>query len=310
VDPSSLLQPKVTLFAAWVASAAFVHFRCRVRYGFWRQLTNYSTLLAPYSALMYLFSRVPTRPILDPASLPELAPLRENWETIRDEARRLYDADRIAISERYDDIGFNSFFKKGWKRFILKWYGEPLPSARDLCPKTVALVESIPSVTAAMFTLLAPRSRLPEHRDPFAGALRYHLGLVTPNSDRCGITIDGEPRHWTDGGELLFDETYLHRAQNDTDVPRIILFCDVARPLRTPPMRWLNALVTRHLVKISASRNLASEQVGLLNRLASRLHALRDVAKRIKRRSRPVYFASAYALKAAALAALLWLVFR
>jgi beta-hydroxylase len=310
VTVSTFLQPKFAVFAAWVASALFVHFRCRVRYGFWRQLTNYSTILAPYSALMYLFSKVPTRPILDPKCLPELAKLRENWQVIRDEAKRLYEADQIQVSSRYDDIGFNSFFKKGWKRFYLKWYDEPLPSARDLCPRTVELVESIPSVTAAMFTLLAPKSKLPEHRDPFAGALRYHLGLVTPNSERCRIVIDGEPRSWTDGGELLFDETYLHRAQNDTDAARIILFCDVARPLRTAPVRWLNAFVTRHLVKISASRNLATEKVGLLNRVAGRIKALRDVTKRIKKSNRAFYFAAAYALKAAALVALLYFVLR
>jgi len=307
---TALLQPKVLLFFGWTASALYVHFRCRVRYGFWRQLTNYSTLLAPYSALMYLFSRVPTRPVLDVGCMPELAKLRENWQTIREEALRAYGTGDIAISSRHDDIGFNSFFKKGWKRFYLKWYGDPLPSAREVCPKTVELVQSIPSVNAAMFTLLAPGSKLPVHRDPFAGSLRYHLGLVTPNSDRCAIEIDGEPHTWRDGEDLLFDETYLHRAANQTQTPRIILFCDVARPLRTPVVRALNRFVTKHLVKISASRNRDTEQVGLLNRVSGGLFKVRELMKKLKRSHRKLYFTLAYGLKATALAGVLLLVFR
>jgi hypothetical protein len=34
------------------------------------------------------------------------------------------------------------------------------------------------------------------------------------------------------GEDLLFDETYLHYAENATSDDRIIRFCDVERPLR------------------------------------------------------------------------------
>ncbi|MCP6182937.1 aspartyl/asparaginyl beta-hydroxylase domain-containing protein, partial [Klebsiella pneumoniae] len=89
-----------------------------------------------------------------------------------------------------------SFFKKGWKRFYLKWYDKPLPSAEALCPRTVELVSSIPNVKGAMFALLPGGSHLNPHRDPFAGSLRYHLGLSTPNSDACRIYVDGQEYAW------------------------------------------------------------------------------------------------------------------
>ena len=124
------------------------------------------------------------------AAFPAVVPLREHWREIRAEAMRLFEAGHIRASERHDDLGFNTFFRKGWKRFYLKWYGEPLPSAKALCPRTVELVESIPSVHGAMFALIGPQSKVGEHRDPFAGSLRYHLGLITPNRDECRIFID------------------------------------------------------------------------------------------------------------------------
>jgi beta-hydroxylase len=33
-----------------------VHFRGKVRLGFWRQVSDHSTIMAPYNVLMYLFS--------------------------------------------------------------------------------------------------------------------------------------------------------------------------------------------------------------------------------------------------------------
>jgi beta-hydroxylase len=304
-----LLHPYLLVLYVFLAATLFVHFRGRVRYPFWRQLTNYSTFLAPYNALMVLFSRVPTTPVVDAAAFPALAPLRENWQTIRDEALELVRRGEIRASERREDIAFNSFFKRDWKRFYVKWYDDVLPSAMAHCPKTAALVESIPSVNAAMFVSLAPHSRLPKHRDPFAGSLRYHLGLVTPNSDACRIEIDGEPHFWRDGEVLMFDETYIHRAENTTDRERIILFCDIARPLKTGFMTAVNRFVTRHVVKITASRNDGSEKIGFVNRVAGRLYVVRDWTKRVKRANRPLYFTIAYGLKVVLLAAVAYSVF-
>ena len=176
---------------------------------------------------MYAFSAVPNRPVLDLADFPDLKPLQDNWQIIRDEALSLYHKGEVKASDKYDDLRFNSFFRTGWKRFYLKWYDEPLPSARALCPHTVALVNSVASINGAMFALLPPGAQLVAHRDPYAGSLRCHLGLVTPNDDKCRIYIDGHPYSWRDGEAIVFDETYIHKAMNESDKDRIILFCDV-----------------------------------------------------------------------------------
>jgi hypothetical protein len=49
----------------------------------------------------------------------------------------------------------------------------------------------------------------------------------------CRIIVDGQPYTWQDGEDLLFDETYVHCAENTTNDTRIILFCDVERSLRS-----------------------------------------------------------------------------
>lgn len=302
--PHSLL--KYSLLLLFVASAVFVHRRGRVRHSIARQLTDHSTFMAPYNSLMYLFSSVPPRPFIELQRFPELAPLRDNWQLIRNEALQLFDEGYIRAAAGYNDLGFNSFFKSGWKRFYLKWYDDFLPSARNLCPRTAELLAGIPSVHAAMFALLPPGARLPSHRDPFAGSLRYHLGLVTPNSAACRIVVDGEPYYWRDGEAVLFDETFIHRAENQTQVQRLILFCDVERPLSNPVIRAVNRWLGQPFARAAATQNLPGEKVGVLNRLFNYVYRLRLGAKRVKTWNRHVYYALKWLLLGAAVYGLLF----
>ena len=300
------LAPKFIVVYVFVAAALFVHFRGRVRHTLVKQLTHHSTIMAPYNALMYLFSAVPIKPFVEVERFPELRQLTDNWKTIRDEALKLFDEGHIRAAAGYTDLGFNSFFRRGWKRFYVKWYDEPLPSAKALCPKTVALVQSIPTVNAAMFALLPPGSKLGAHRDPFAGSLRYHLGLVTPNSDTCRIVVDGEPYFWRDGEPVMFDETFIHTAENRSDVTRIILFCDVERPLRFAPMRWLNHLMEMTVIRASQTENAPGDRVGVLNHVFNGAYRVRRIGKWIKKKSRFAH----YTLKWVLLGGLLYLIFR
>ena len=50
-----LFAPQLLVLYWLAASALVVHLRGRTRLGFFRQLTDHSTLLAPYNVLMYLF---------------------------------------------------------------------------------------------------------------------------------------------------------------------------------------------------------------------------------------------------------------
>lgn len=286
----------IALIALYLACVLYVHLRGRARLRFGRQVLDHSGIFAPYNVLMYAFSAVPSKAILDRPRFPHLDPLRDGWRTIREEALHLFDEGYIRAAEKHNDASFGSFFKEGWKRFYLKWYGEPLPSAHTLCPRTVALLETIPSVKAAMFALLPPGGKLNPHRDPFAGSLRYHLGLITPNSDDCLIFVDGQPYSWRDGEDIVFDETFVHWAENKTDQTRVILFCDVERPLRTPVMRAINRVVSRVLGQATATQNIETERVGVVNRLYAFAHRMGERKKVFKRRYPLGYKLGRYAL--------------
>ncbi|NII11811.1 aspartyl/asparaginyl beta-hydroxylase domain-containing protein [Oleiagrimonas sp. C23AA] len=293
------------VFALFALCVLLVHLRGRARLRFDRQLVDHSAVFAPYNLLMYAFSRVPARPILDRDGFPQLNLLRDNWQLIRDEALSLNDAGRIRAAEHHNDASFNSFFKQGWKRFYLKWYGEPLPSAEAQCPETVKLLGQIPGIKAAMFATLAPHSKLNPHRDPFAGSLRYHLGLVTPNSEQCRIFVDGQEHVWGDGKDVVFDETYVHWVENKTDQTRVILFADVERPLKTRWMEAINKRVGAFMGKITASPNDDSEKTGFVNRMFAANQRSRERRKRFKRKHPKL----TRVLKYAGIVVALWVIF-
>jgi beta-hydroxylase len=280
---------KYLLLLFFFLPVLYVHFRGHARLKFFRQITDHSAFLAPYNVLIYLFSASPDKPLFSPHDFPQLASLRDNWEIIRDEALQLSNEGHIRAATGHNDAGFNSFFKEGWRRFYLTWYGESIPSAQTLCPKTVALLKATQGVNAAMFALLPPGGKLNPHRDPFAGSLRYHLGLVTPNSPDCNIYVDGEKYFWRDGEDIMFDETYVHWAENKTDVTRIILFCDIERPLKTGVMRSINHFIARQLGKATVTQNVEGERIGPINRFFAFFHQLDEWRKQLKNFSKPIY---------------------
>jgi beta-hydroxylase len=309
VSPSPLPDVPIVKWifvALFLACAVYVHWRGKVRARLGRQLLDHSTFMAPINVFMYAFSRVPTRPFISPDQyFPELEPLRARWREIRDEALALRALQQIKAADGYNDVGFNSFFRRGWKRFYLKWYDDAHPSAAELCPQTTALLREIPSVKAAMFAELPPGGELRPHRDPYAGSLRLHLGLETPNDDACFIDVDGQRYSWRDGEWTMFDETYIHWAQNGASANRVILFCDIERPLHFGWARAINRFIAKYFIAAGASPNREGDKTGGINRAFKYFYALRLKAKALRERSKALYYGLKYSL-VVGLAVLIW----
>src|SRR5688572_297709 len=287
---------KISLVLILIGATLYIHYRGRVRYPFFRQLFDHSTFMAPINAMMYMFSSVPKTPYLPVSSIPALNQIKDNWEIIKNEALTLESSKLIKGSNKYNDIGFNSFFRRGWKRFYLKWYNNFHPSALEHCPKTIELLKSMPNIKAAMFVVLPAGSQLPVHRDPYAGSLRYHLGLITPNSEECKIIVDGERYFWRDGEDVLFDETYIHYAENKTDKDRLIFFCDVERPMKSKVGVALNQFFSWLILASAESPNLPSDRTGGLNKIFAYVYQIRLVGKKLKEYNKTLYYITKYAL--------------
>lgn len=89
---------------------------------------------------------------------------------------------------------------------------------------------------------------------------------------------------------MRFDETYIHYAENTTQMQRVILFCDVEQPLKSRVMTAINRWFVRNVMKASATQSVEGERIGALNRLFGGFYQLRLRAKQLKAWSRTTYY--------------------
>ena len=177
---------------------------------------------------------------------PWIAEVEANWKTIRDELEKVLE-DREALPN-FQDISKDQIEitdDDNWKTFFLYGFGFEAKLGTELCPRTAALMKQIPGMTTAMFSILSPGKHILDHRGPYKGVLRYHLGLIVPKEkEACRIRVGEDFRHWEEGESMIFDDTYNHEVWNDTDETRVVLFVDVLRPLPEP-----ESLINRAIVK-------------------------------------------------------------
>ncbi|WP_126945853.1 aspartyl/asparaginyl beta-hydroxylase domain-containing protein [Xanthomonas sp. BRIP62418] len=290
------------LVASWIAAMTYVYrYRGKARYTSLRQYLRKSwPVFALPNVIIYTFTKRTARgPFVALESNPMLASLAQHWEVIRDEALNIqaggsFDEARREGSVASFDVGFRTFYKYGWSRYYLHWYGYTHASARASCPKTLQILAQYPQVKAAMFAILPPHSVLTPHADPLACSLRYHLGLSTPNAAQCFIDVDGQTRSWRDGEAFIFDETYLHFVRNDTDAPRLILMCDVARPM-TWPGRLFNLFYSQ-LARSAMTPNDTRDKRGPASTLFTWISPLTAHGRQLRARHRATYNAIKWAI--------------
>jgi beta-hydroxylase len=113
---------------------------------------------------------------------------------------------------------------------------------------------------------------------------------MTPNDDRCYINVDGTLYSWRDGEGVIFDETYIHYAENTSGQNRLILFCDIERPLKYRWAQQFNYLMGRYLMSAAAAPNDETDDTGGVNRIFKYVYFIRRIGKRIKKWNKPTYY--------------------
>jgi ornithine lipid ester-linked acyl 2-hydroxylase len=203
-------------------------------------------ILAPVERFIGKRSLVGDATFFEAERFPWIADIEANWQTIRSELEGVL-ADREALPN-FQDISKDQVEitdDDRWKTFFLYGYGFEARLGVQMCPKTAELMRRIPGMTTAMFSILSPRKHILDHRGPYKGVLRYHLGLIVPaDAAACRIRVGDDIRHWQEGKSLVFDDTFNHEVWNDTDETRVVLFVDVLRPLPSP---WdqINRLIVK-----------------------------------------------------------------
>lgn len=195
---------------------------------------NGKKLVRKIAALQSKQSIVPDTPKISNEHFTFLSEFTDNWETIRDEAKEVLKfREAIPGFQEISPDQYRLATEQNWKTFVLYGFGQRLEKNTQLTPRTAEILENVPNLQTAMFSILAPGYHIPAHKGVTKGILRSHIGLIIPKDrEKCRIRVDDTITAWKEGEIFVFDDTYEHEVWNDTDEERVILLFDFDRPMK------------------------------------------------------------------------------
>ncbi len=184
---------------------------------------------------------------------PALRVIDEGYDTIREELLAILP--RKDSIPRYHEIdraqySISAQGNAAWRTFFvsLSGVGDRLPN-RQQCPRTAQIVERIPGLLQAFFSILEPKKSVPAHDGPHHYYLRYHTGFVVPREKPPQIRVKDQFYTWKERESVLFDDSWNHEVFNEAEEVRVVLITDFLRP---GPW-YLRALFRLHVFSILQS---------------------------------------------------------
>ena len=185
---------------------------------------------------------LPDKPWWERGDFPFLASIEAQTDAIREELMAvLADEDGLApYVDMPDDAPAAPMWRTlnrspSWSGYHLYRHGERIEAHARRCPRTMAALDALPLLRIpghgpeALFSVLRPGTHIPPHTGVMNGRLTVHLPLVVPPD--CGaLAAAREPRAWTEGECLVFDDSYVHEAWNRSAHTRVVLIFDVWNP--------------------------------------------------------------------------------
>jgi beta-hydroxylase len=206
----------------------------------------FEKFIRQFEKLIDRFSLIDEMTFYDSHQFSWVADLESRWVTIRQELEEVLNyRDDLPNFQDISQEQYSITKDNQWKTYFFYAYGVKAEKNCESCPETARLVEKISGMKTAFFSILLPHKHIPEHRGPYKGVLRYHLGLIVPQpQENCRIRVGNDVGYWKEGKSLIFDDTFQHEAWNDTDGVRVVLFIDFVRPMHFP-FSILNELVIK-----------------------------------------------------------------
>lgn len=166
-----------------------------------------------------------SRMFYDANDFPSLRILLDEKDTILDEYLKASKYQKSYV----DEIGNKH---EGWQTIFLYTNGILNEKVKDNFPQTYQILKKIHGLDNSMilFSVLKPYSKIPIHTGPFNFFLRVHLPLIVPTENqKCFITVGNETNYWQQNNLLIFDDSYEHAVENNTNEIRVVLLLAIEK---------------------------------------------------------------------------------
>lgn len=220
------------------------------------QYVGIKSLIWMMERIILLF--IKNESFIDPSRFAWTKMLEEHTDEIREDFLRLWNqeaADNIDVTvlseEQLPVVG-----QKQWYSIPFYIWGAKFNRMHELAPTTGKLLEQVPDITTANFSILKPGAHIKPHYGVINGYIRYHLGIIVPDDPtQCTFKVRDTVYHWKEGESMIFDHRHRHEAWNHSDTTRVVLLVDTIRPLPRP-LRAFMIFFTKKLSKSPYVQNM------------------------------------------------------
>ncbi|GLQ89237.1 aspartyl/asparaginyl beta-hydroxylase domain-containing protein [Dyella flagellata] len=121
-----------------------------------------------------------------------------------------------------------------WDAYFFYRHGERYGANAAVCPRTSALLDSLPltrirnHAPETLFSVLSPGTHILPHTGVTNVRLVTHLPLIVPPD--CALRVGGQTHVWREGRCVTFDDTFEHEAWNRSELTRVVLILDSWNP--------------------------------------------------------------------------------
>lgn len=121
-----------------------------------------------------------------------------------------------------------------WNSFFFYRHGKAFRENAQRCPRTAAILESLPLVRIGghapevLFSILTPGTHILPHHGVTNTRLITHLPLIVPG--HCALRVGGVEHVWREGRCVTFDDTFEHEAWNHSEAVRVVMIFDAWHP--------------------------------------------------------------------------------
>jgi aspartate beta-hydroxylase len=191
------------------------------------------------------FPGLSARPWYDPVEYEWTQRLRAAYEVICEElaAVRGGPGAEPATRQHLRDIEVQG----RWDVFYFYVFGRRHAANHALCPRTAALLGSIPGLCGSglsYFSVLQAGSHITPHCAPSNLRIRCQLALIAPPGGR--FRVGTEVRTWEEAQCLVLDGSFEHEVWASDQGDRTVLTLDVWHPELTEVERWALGELNRY----------------------------------------------------------------
>lgn len=210
---------------------------------------------------IFYFDGLPARGFYDPRDFDWVSNLEAATDDIADELDAFM----------ADESGFEPYIKseanrpqrdhrlinnKDWGALYLWREGVREDDVASRFPKTMAALDAAPldridgRGPMALFSKLAPGTRIDPHTGFLNSRLICHLPIITPG--QCALRVGADVHEWRRGEACVFNDTIEHEAWNESDQTRIVLLFSIWRPELTDEERQLTGALLRSVASFGS----------------------------------------------------------